>query len=205
MTISPHYRLFELAPAITKKHSCKNPILENMNTDAPPVISHTISFSLDRWDVLRCRLWVVAHNIKLIAFLFLMCLAVPITKYRTPEGNSSPIMYFIIYMIITTMFMVVFMIVFQIVFHAIWLLINQSRGVVGEHVYEIRDDGLLEKTPVNESLYRWSGFHKIGASGSYLFVYVTDNNVHYIPWRIFATKEEGERFEAELRRRANIS
>jgi hypothetical protein len=101
--------------------------------------------------------------------------------------------------------MVGFMAVVQVVFHMFWVLVNKNRGVVGEHTLEINDEGLLEKTPFNESLHRWTGFHKIQASRKYLFVFVTDNIVHYVPFRAFASPEEASGFRAELERRANAA
>jgi hypothetical protein len=177
-----------------------------MNTIAtPPVIARSVRFSLNKWDVLRCRLWVVAHNRKLVTIILLMCVAVSALTYHTPEGIRFPLVYCGFYFVIMTALMLALNVAFQIVFHAFWLFANKNRGVVGEHEFVIRDDGLVEKTPFNESLHRWAGFHKVTASRNYLFVFVTDNIVHYIPFRIFASKEDADSFQAELQRRANAT
>lgn len=86
----------------------------------------------------------------------------------------------------------------------LWLFINPNRGVVGEHEFEIRDDGFLERTTFNESIHRWAGFHKIVRSNNCLFIYVTDNIVHYIPLRVFASEQDAGSFQAELRKKANL-
>jgi hypothetical protein len=175
------------------------------STDFPPTIVHSIRFSLSRWDVLRCRLWVVAHNWKLVTILLLMCMAVPVLTCHTPEGMRFPLAYCAFYFVIMFTLMFVFNVALQIVFQVFWLFANKNRGVVGEHEFEIRDDGLVEKSPFNESLHRWAGFRKIGASRNYLYVFVTDNIVHYIPHAAFASKEEADNFRAELQRRAKVA
>ena len=174
-------------------------------TDTPPVIVRSIRFSLGRLDVLRCRLWVVAHNRKLVTIILLMCIAVPALTYHTPEGIRFPLVYCALYFVMMAAFMCLLNVAFQIAFQAFWLFANKNRGVVGEHEFEIRDDGLVEKTPFNESLHRWSGFHKIAASRNYLFVFVTDNIVHYIPFRVFASEEDANSFRAELQKRSNTA
>lgn len=170
----------------------------------PPVIARTVQFSLSRWDVVRCRLWVLAHNLKLMGTLVLMCVAMPALNYQTPENVRSPVLYFIFYFAFTFAIMACVMAVVQILFNVFWVFVNQNLGVVGEHTIEIREDGLLERTAVNESLHRWAGFHKIQASRSYLFVFATDNLVHYIPLRSFASAESAAEFRNELQRRAKM-
>jgi hypothetical protein len=172
-------------------------------TDTPLVIVRSIRFSLSRWDVLRCRLWVVAHNWKLVTIILGLCLAAPALTYQTPEGKSFSLGFCAFYFCIMAVLVLVLNIAFQIVFQTFWLFANKNRGVVGEHEFEIRDEGFWEKTPFNESLHRWAGFHKIYASRNFLFVFVTDNIVHYIPLRAFASKEDAESFRAELQRRAH--
>jgi len=171
--------------------------------DTPPVIARSVRFSLDRWDVLRCRLWVVAHNRKLVTILLLVCIAVPALTYHTPEGVRFPLAYCVFYFVITAAVMLALNAVFQVAFHTVWLFLNKNPGVVGEHEFIIQDDGLVEKTPFNESLHRWAGFQRIASSPNYLFLFVAGNIVHYIPLRIFASKEEAGSFRAELQRRAD--
>lgn len=177
-----------------------------MNTiDSPPVIAHSVRFTLNRWDVLRCRLWVAVHNPKLVAIILIMCIAVPAVTYHTPEGTGFSLLYCAFYFLIMTTLMLVVNVVFQILFQAVWVCANKNRGVIGDHELIIRAEGLVERTPFNDSLHRWAGFHKVAASRNYLFVFVTDNIVHYIPFRVFATNEDAMSFRAELQRRANAA
>ncbi|HSH93984.1 MAG TPA: hypothetical protein VK968_07550, partial [Roseimicrobium sp.] len=48
------------------------------------------------------------------------------------------------------------------------VMFKKFRGFLGDHELEIREDGLAERTDVNESLHRWAGFHKIVTTGRYL-------------------------------------
>jgi YcxB-like protein len=141
----------------------------------------------------------------LMAWMLVMCLPLPVVSCHAPPGAPFPVLYSILCFVIVLVFELVLMTLLQVFFQVVWLLVNKNRGVVGEFAFEIRDDGLLEKTSFNESLHRWAGFHRIAASGAYFFVFVTDNNVQYIPFRAFPSKEEAGRFEAELRRRVKAA
>jgi hypothetical protein len=174
------------------------------NQPNPPVIARTVRFSLSRWDVVFCRLWVMAHNGKLMAILLLMCAGVPILNYQRPENVRHPLLYCVFYFIIAFALMACLMAAVQFLFHTFWVFVNKNRGVIGEHTLEIRDDGLLERTAVNESLNRWEGFHKIQASRRCLFIFATDNLVHYLPFRSFGSSEAAREFRDELERRANL-
>ncbi len=179
--------------------------LANMNAQPnPPVIARTVRFSLSRWDIVLCRLWVMAHNGKLMAVMLLMCAGVPILNYQRPENVRYPLLYCVLYFVITFALMACLMVVVQVLFHTFWVFVNKNRGVIGEHTLEIRDDGLLERTAVNESLNRWAGFHKIQASRRYLFIFATDNLVHYVPFRSFGSSQAAREFRDELQRRANL-
>jgi len=79
-------------------------------------------------------------------------------------------------------------------------MFRKYRGFLGEHELEVRDEGLVERTDVNESLHRWSGFHKIVKTTRYLYIYVTDNNVHIVPRRCFASEQEQRAFLDEIQR-----
>ena len=79
----------------------------------------------------------------------------------------------------------------------------KHRGVLGEHVLEITEQGLVERTAFNEALHRWP-IGRILSLGGYLYIYVSDNNSHQVPKRCFSPEEIGG-FEAELRTRTRRS
>jgi hypothetical protein len=82
---------------------------------------------------------------------------------------------------------------------------KKHRGVVGEHELIIQEDGLLERSTFNESLHRWAGFDRIVTSGQYLYIFVTDQNVHVVPRRSFGSVGEFEVFRAELHQHMRAS
>ena len=89
----------------------------------------------------------------------------------------------------------------QVLMQVLWVFLNKNRGVLGNHDLEIRDEGLVERTNINESMFRWSGLHKLGRSRNYLFIYVTENQAHFVPLRCFSSDEEAKSFQDEIQRR----
>jgi hypothetical protein len=130
---------------------------------------------------------------------------VPIITLLLDVVSNVPITLIIIHVAISAGIMLCVTLVTQVVIQGLWLLLYKNRGVVGDHELEIRDDGILTRTPFNESLHRWSGFQKIASSKSYLYVFVTDNNVEYIPLRCFASTQDAERFQDEIQKRLDAA
>ena len=81
------------------------------------------------------------------------------------------------------------------------LFFRKYRGLLGQHELEIRDDGLVERTDVNESLHRWTGFHKVVTTRRFLYIYVTDSNFHIVPKKSFASKPDALLFQSEIEKR----
>ncbi|HVM60713.1 MAG TPA: YcxB family protein [Verrucomicrobiae bacterium] len=165
-----------------------------------PVIS-SVKYTLTRWDLLQFRMWYITHNRPLV-ILMLMASAIPPLIALGPLNvvqHSSLVTT--VALLIMTGIMLGIMIVIQLAFHWLLLLLNKNRGVLGNHEVELREDGLLGKSPTSESFYRWSGFRKVQASSRYLIIFVTDGIVYCIPLRYFPSPEEARRFQEEIRRR----
>jgi len=135
----------------------------------------------------------------------LLAVVVPVLTYQTPPGTEFSLGDFLVDSLVGMAHMALLLTVVMIAFLVMMLFAVGQRGVIGEHVIEIREEGLMEKTSVNESLHRWNGLHKITTSRAALFVYVSGFHFHYIPFRAFPSKEEAMRFETELRRRVNAA
>ena len=84
---------------------------------------------------------------------------------------------------------------------ALHRLALQHRGVIGKHTLQITDEGLIERTDVNEAISKWAGLHKVVSGPKYLYIYVTESNAHIVPKRYFPSHGI-EGFAAELRSRA---
>lgn len=171
----------------------------------PPVVAEPqfkrLKYSLTRWDILRWQSYLMVRNRVLIGFGLVVSLALAWNDLRTPElaANSAGFKVFYAAFLTVGMFCVVGLM--TMVLMSLMVVFKKYRGLLGEHELEIRDDGLVERTDVNESLHRWAGFHKIARSRRHLYVYVTDNNVHIVPRRGFGSEQEEEAFRSELERR----
>ena len=95
--------------------------------------------------------------------------------------------------------MVVFVVgaaVATIVVNQVCILIysRESNGVLGNHVYTIREDGLLESTKANETLTKWGGATAVLKSDASLYVQVSPGLFHVVPRRCFESAEAYEKF-----------
>ena len=75
-------------------------------------------------------------------------------------------------------------------------------GVLGPHDFEIRDEGLFERTDANETLTKWPAVKSVLRRGSIIHVEVGPGLFHLIPRNAFQTDEAFESCYLELRRRA---
>ena len=74
-------------------------------------------------------------------------------------------------------------------------------GVLGEHILEITETGLIERTAFNETVHKWPAFHRVFMDRRFLWIYVTDTMVHAVPLRAFASPVAAQAYKADLERR----
>lgn len=79
--------------------------------------------------------------------------------------------------------------------------VKTGDGILGEHRYEVRADGLYEKTPVNETLAAWSGIKGVTEAGGFAFIELRSGTFHIIPRHAFHDDDQRQRFLAEIRQR----
>jgi hypothetical protein len=79
-----------------------------------------------------------------------------------------------------------------LIFALVWqlLFLSEGNGVLGQHEYELQDEGLFERTAINEGLSRWEGVRDVRVAGPYLVVRISDILFHVIPARSFASREK---------------
>lgn len=58
-----------------------------------------------------------------------------------------------------------------------------NKGVFGQHEIEIDDEGLVERTEVNETRQSWQGVERVGETDEYAFIYISSVMAHVIPKR----------------------
>jgi hypothetical protein len=170
----------------------------------PPVVDAprrmTVKYSLARPDILRWQFYLLIRNRVLIAFGLIVSLALVWQALSTPELAARSTGFKIIYALFFTaaMFCIVGSVTMAMMLCMV--MFKTYRGFLGDHELEIRDEGLVERTDVNESIHRWVGFHKLVTTGRYLYIYVTDNNVHIVPRRYFASEQGQRAFRDEIER-----
>lgn len=76
---------------------------------------------------------------------------------------------------------------------------NEKSGTLGEHEYEIREDGLFERTKANEALARWGGVYSIERSRDQIHVRINSYLFHVIPRHAFKSDDEFKQFFDEMR------
>jgi hypothetical protein len=165
----------------------------------------SVRFSIDRWDLIRCRLWVVAHHRFLIIFTIILGAGFAMLMSSSESLPVKTLPFRIFYFLVLLVLFLGFMVFFQIVTHALLVFTSRSKGVLGEHEMEIRPEGMLEKSSVSESVHNWAGFHKLGSSRNFLFVYVTDTMVYYIPLKAFPSELAANHFREEILKKANAA
>lgn len=75
------------------------------------------------------------------------------------------------------------------------------RGVLGEHVFTLTEEGLVEETAFNRSVHTWQSLDRVVQLFGYVLVRIAGNQWHVFPKRAFANGAEQQAFKTELQRR----
>lgn len=71
---------------------------------------------------------------------------------------------------------------------------SKSNGILGAHEYEIRPEGLFERTDANEGVTKWSGMKEITIVGPFMLFRISGYLFHVIPKRSFESAEKFQEF-----------
>jgi hypothetical protein len=90
----------------------------------------------------------------------------------------------------------VFGMLFGTFFTIISILTKSSlnNGILGKHEFTLLDEGLYEKTSVNEGINSWEGISKMLVVGSYLLFQISGYLFHIIPKRSFSDEKQYREF-----------
>src|SRR5438046_1642104 len=170
----------------------------------PPMTNSrpAIRYQLTRRDLFANWMTVIFRN-RILQVFVLAALALNEFLILAPDFGARAFSQSIFYAVAYLIGFLGFLAVTQCVLALANAFLLKHRGVLGEHVLEITDQGLVERTAFNEALHRWP-IGRILSLGGYLYVYVSDNNSHQVPKRCFSPEEIGG-FEAELRTRTRRS
>jgi YcxB-like protein len=69
-----------------------------------------------------------------------------------------------------------------------------ERGQLGGHRVTLTEDGILERTAVNEQRTSWAGVDRVEQNADYIFIYTSPAAAHMIPRRAFPNTREAEAF-----------
>jgi hypothetical protein len=175
-----------------------------MNTppDIPPVIGiqKAIVYELTRWDVFANWMTVILRN-RILQVFVLATLLFNGWLILAPRFGTHSIAHFSFDTLVYLTGFLGCILFFQAVLGLANAFIPKHRGVVGQHVLEITEQGLVERTDCNETLHRWPSICRILSLWGYVYIYVSDSNSHQVPKRCFP-RSEINRFVADLRQRA---
>ena len=171
------------------------------SAEPPPGEAHlTIQYELRRIDLFASLFFAVFRSRILMLFILVLPIHLVWSTLSGPDMKEQPVAV----KIITAILIYAAFFCLFLFWQALWALGNiafrKYRGVLGQHTLQITDEGLVERTDVNEAIHRWAGLYKIISGPKYLYIYVTETNAHMIPKRCF-TAHGIEGFEGEVRNR----
>jgi hypothetical protein len=171
----------------------------------PPVMAAPpradVRYTLTRWDILRWQVYLLIRNRVLIGLMLVASVSLALADVRRPEMSGDTTGYKAAYVVVFIILMCGFAGVVTLATTVAMVMFKKFRGFLGDHELEIREEGLVERTEFNETMHRWSGFHKLVRTGGYLYIWVTDNSMHIVPLRYFASEQEERAFREEIARR----
>lgn len=142
--------------------------------------------TIDRWDLLRLNLYLLPRAKANRIFVCVVALAVFVSHWTSHEGPisarevavflASGIAGGLVGLLAGTVICMIMMM----------LPSEQREGVLGEHEFEIRQDGFFERTKANEAINRWGGIRSINKTGSAIYVGLGGYLFHIIPKRAFS-------------------
>jgi len=159
----------------------------------------TITFSLTRWDLFAAQGSTCLHN-RVIQVVLLLGLIIVEWVVLDSARPDSPGLLLFTGLGVVIAFLCLVAVPLGLALFALAFLFKH-RGVLGEHVLEITERGLVERTEFNEALAKWPAIRRIRTTRRYLYVYVSDFNFHAVPKRRFS-KQQMAAFEADLRAHA---
>ena len=172
------------------------------NPTTPPPIPKPVSiiYNLSKFDVFSNYFTILLRNRIIMMFVAAMLVFNLFLVFKDPWVADKPWPFVILYALIRSVIFLLILLFVQAVLGALTVFSQRDRGLIGQHVLEITDEGLVESTDVNRGLHKWAGIHKIKSGGAYLYIYTGATRFFQVP-RQGIQSGHLETFEAELRRR----
>lgn len=162
-----------------------------------------IRYTLTRMDLVRCNIRTLLHN-RLILAVWAALSAVFVLNTFNGSSKTADAHMAVKIFVALVLFLLALAAFFTAtaLLTALLVLCRTHKGVLGEHTLTVTTEGLVEATEHNESLHRWSAYHRTKRSGAYLFLYVTDTMAHPVPLHRPPITGDLASFEAAVRAQA---
>lgn len=160
----------------------------------------TVNVNVTRMDLIRMSSSVsIRHRSTWISWLVLAAFACAFVIYRSGSPDTlQELLTLLIATVVGATAGVIFAFLFSLI--CILAMSKQSSGVLGHHAYELRDDGLFERTKANDTLIKWGGAQDLRRTRSYLTIGVSPGLYHVIPTKAFISHADCEAFWQSIQR-----
>jgi hypothetical protein len=172
--------------------------------EVPPVIHprRAITYRLTRWDLVLNFVTVLFRN-RITRVLFPVFVVLNVAIILGPGLKARPLWLTAIEALLFVVGFTGIMLVSLLCVGLMVAFLLKQRGVVGEHVLEVTEQGPVERTEFNETLHKWGAICRITSMTGYLYIHVSDMNSHQIPKRRFP-RHELAALETDIRARAYL-
>jgi len=126
------------------------------------------------------------HLILFAIFALTMTLSDPTVesiKYSMKGIFSIAIIFFINYAILLIMFFIIYVLYS-------FFISNLTKGVLGEHQFELLDDAFIESTSYNNSTHQYIAIDKVYTQWGYIIISLSAINGHALPKRDFDSEDD---------------
>jgi hypothetical protein len=154
----------------------------------PRVVVH-----LRRRDLLRAQFQMLRRK-RIFAMLFIAMLAV--SAWDLHRFGSLPGNYAVAALVLTPTLIVAVAILasFAIIAPLMLVRLGRTRGVLGEHAFEITDQGLREITEAGETRVAWGAARRVFRTRAFLFAVIHSRGIFLFPRRAFANASAYDEF-----------
>ena len=163
-----------------------------------------VDVDISRFDLFRMG-WRIGNRLWwILVLIFIPLYGARIFSIHTLQSEKTGETYYLSYTVLLVGYVILFWQFFSLLTATAMVLgTKRSGGALGPHHFEIRDDGLYESTPVNQSLFRWRAFHRISGNSHGIELFLGWWHVFLIPLRSFPNRETAQAFQGNIRARVN--
>ena len=141
----------------------------------------TIRYNNTRWDLIPGQWLMMRFNRALFYFFAAFGAFILWSSFTSSAVQDKSATWRLIYSIVVLFGILAAALIAGMTVSALNMILSKGKGMVGEHQLEITEQVLKERTDFNCSMNTWDGMRGIKETGSFYFLFVTDNSAHIIP------------------------